>query len=303
MWLGFSVENAQTTPIINHGASSNYLVGAAGANGGLLPSVNNFTYNAAPDFIFKAAFEPGFGHYEIFGIVSTFRSRVYPCALTAAETICPEDPSGLIDGPSAAGAFNDKRVGGGVGANARITLFKKADFGLHFLGGDGVGRYGTSQLGDVTVRPDGTLAPIRSFQGLGSIELHPMPKLDVYMYVGDEYAARTSYGSTIGYGAPGLANYGCAIEQLPGSGGFSPSNPTGCTGDTRNIIEGTFGFWYRFYKGPKGTVQWGPQYSYVTRTAWSGNGTGTVYGLPVTTDGKPTAVENMVFTSFRYYLP
>jgi hypothetical protein len=304
-WLGFSVENAQDSPISNHGASTNYLVGAPGANGGLLPSTNNFTYNAAPDFIFKAVAEPGFGHYEIFGIVSTFRSRVFPCALTAAETVCPEDPTGVIEGPSGAGAFNDKRVGGGVGANARITLFKKADFGIHFLGGDGVGRYGTSQLVDTVVRPDGTLAPVRSFQGLGTIELHPTPKLDLYMYMGDEYAARTTYGATIGYGAPGLANFGCSfpIEPLPGSGGVSPTNAASCTGDTRNIIEGTFGFWYRFYKGPKGTVQWGPQYSYVTRTAWSGNGAGTVDGIAVTGAAKPTAVENMVFTSFRYYLP
>ncbi len=304
-WLGFSIENAQTTPIVNHGASGNYLVGAAGTNGGLLPSVNNFTYNANPDFIVKAAWEPTANtHFEVFGLVSDFRSRVFPCATVSATTVC-----GGFTGPSGALAFNDKRAAGGGGANARIALLnKKVTFGVHFLGGDGVGRYGTSQLVDATVHPDGTLEPVRSYQGLGTIELHPTPKLDLYMYVGDEYAQRTQYnftptGFTVGYGATGLKNFGCAVPQAPGSGGFSPTAPANCTGDTRNIMEGTFGFWYRFYKGPKGTVQFGPQYSYVTRTAWSGIGHGTQNGVAITGPGTPTAFDNMVFTSFRYYIP
>jgi hypothetical protein len=304
-WLGLSIENAQTTPIVNHGAGANYLVGASGANGGLLPSVNNFTYNANPDFIVKAAWEPTSStHFEVFGLVGDFRSRVFPCATVSAATVC-----GGFTGPSGALAFSDKRVAGGGGANARIAMLnKKVTFGVHFLGGDGVGRYGTSQLVDATVHPDGTLEPVRSYQGLGSIELHPTPRLDLYMYVGDEYAQRTQYnftptGFTVGYGATGLKNFGCQVQQAPGSGGFSPTAPANCTGDTRNIMEGTFGFWYRFYKGPKGTVQFGSQYSYVTRTAWSGIGTGTQNGVPISTAGTPTAFDNMVFTSFRYVLP
>ena len=304
-WLGFSIENAQTTPIVNHGASANYLVGAPGTNGGLLPSVNNFTYNANPDFIVKAAWEPTSStHLEVFGLVGDFRSRVFPCATVSATTVC-----GGFTGPSGALAFNDKRAAGGAGANARIAMLdKKVTLGVHFLGGDGVGRYGTSQLVDATVHPDGTLEPVRSYQGLGTIELHPTPRLDLYMYVGDEYAQRTQYnltstGFTVGYGATGLKNFGCAVQQAPGSGGFSPTSPANCTGDTRNIMEGTFGFWYRFYKGPKGTVQFGSQYSYVTRTAWSGIGTGTQNGVAISTAGTPTAFDNMVLTSFRYYIP
>jgi poly-beta-hydroxyalkanoate depolymerase len=37
-----------------------------------------------PDIIVKAAFEPGFGHYEIFGVMSRFRDRVYPCVEPAS---------------------------------------------------------------------------------------------------------------------------------------------------------------------------------------------------------------------------
>jgi len=60
---------------------------------------------------------------------------------------------------------------------------------------------------------------------------------------------------------------------------------------TQAIIEGTLGFWYRIYVGPKGRIQFGPQYSRVVRNTWGGGGY------------DPTANENMFFTSFRYYLP
>jgi hypothetical protein len=90
---------------------------------------------------------------------------------------------------------------------------------------------------------------------------------------------------------------GSGTVPVPGSGGtpitpgFNPANPSNCTGDTHSIIEGTIGFWYRFYNGPKGRIQWGPQYSYIDRNSWGGIG------------GNPSASENMFFTSFRYYLP
>ncbi len=49
-----------------------------------------------------------------------------------------------------------------------------------------------------------------------------------------------------------------------------PARFRNCDGDARNIIEGTIGFWYRVYNGPKGRFQWGPQYSYVVKNTWSG---------------------------------
>ncbi len=282
VWLAFSVENPQTT-FTAHGNASNFLLGAPGTGGGLYNPTANYSFNSAPDLIAKAAFEPGWGHYEVFGVVSQFRDRVFP--------------NGTAATPSAAGAFNDSRVGGGIGANARGALFHKhVDVGLHFLGGDGVGRYGTTGLPDATVRPDGTLALVRAYQALGTLEWHSA-KWDIYTNAGGEYAARTAYlnsaGKGVGYGSTLFNNSGCSTETVPGSGnGFTPGALTNCTGDTRNIIQGTFGFWYRFYKGPKGTVQAGSQYSYVVRNTWSG-----------ATGGDPHGIQNMFFTSFRYYLP
>jgi hypothetical protein len=297
---------------------TNFLLGASGTGGGLFNPLANYSYNLAPDLIFKAVLEPGFGHYEVFGIVSQFRDRIFPCATATATSATPEclaiDPA--ITAPSAVGASNDSRTGGGIGANARWNLFaKKVDLGVHVLGGNGVGRYGSAGLADGTIRPDGTIALLRGYQALGTLQLHPTPKLDIYFNVGGEYASRASYttpaGKAEGYGNPLFANSGCWTETLPtttvpagtnASSGYIPGALSNCTGDTRNILEGTVGFWYRFYKGPKGTLAYGMQYSYVQRNTWSGVGNASsTNGFGVT--GQPAVSEPMWFTSFRYYMP
>ena len=277
-WLAFAVENAQTT-LAAHGNASNFVLGSAGNGGGLYNSTANYSFNKAPDFVAKLAFEPGFGHYEIFALASEFRDRVFPNA-----------PA------SAAGAFNDSKLGGGLGANARGSFaHKHIDIGVHVFGGNGVGRYGTGGLPDATVHPDGTLALLRSYQALGTLEFHH-PKWDIYGNAGAEYASRNwrlnSAGKPVGYGSALFSNAGCGTETLPSAGnGFSPGALANCTGDTRNLIEGSFGFYYKPYTGDRGRIQFGPQYSYIVRNTWTGVG------------GQPHAIENMVLTSFRYYLP
>jgi hypothetical protein len=314
MWLGFSVENPQST-VGGHGASNNFLLGAQGTGGGLYNATANYSYNATPDFIVKAAFEPGFGHYEVFGIVADFRDRIFPCFAATSSTPC-------INGSTnpASGVFNNSAIGTGIGANARVsTLNKHLDLGLHFLGGRGIGRYGTTGLPDLTVRPDGVLVPIKNYQSLATLETHAK-NLDIYVNVGGEYSSRAAFlnGSTaVGYGSTLYDDSGCSKETAPAAtsvtvttstgtatvpilgptgtsltGGFNPGGLSKCSGDTKNILEGTIGFWYRFYKGPKGTLQFGPQYSYVARYGWSDKN-----GL------NPEAKENMFLTSFRYYLP
>lgn len=111
------------------------------------------------------AFEPGFGHYEIFGIATIFRTRIYPNASAAT--------------PSAAGAFNTNTAGEGFGANARwLVAQKHLELGVHFLGGNGVGRYGAAQLPDSTVYGYGFQHLVRSYQSLVSVEYHA-PKWDL----------------------------------------------------------------------------------------------------------------------------
>ena len=276
-------------------ANANFFIGNAGTGGGLYNVTANYSNNVAPDVIVKLAYDtPHFGHYEIGGLARWFRDRYYPNqTLTTA---------------SATGATNNTKTGGGFFANLRFPVTHFADVGIHGLGGTGVGRYGTSQLPDTTVHPDGTLAPIKDYQGLFSLELHPMKKLDLDGYVGAEYAQRTTYLSTVGADAGKLvgyapitsANTGCGIETLPTSTGngfagaapYNPGTPANCLGATRLIGEATGEFVYRFYSSPKyGRLQYAMQYSYLTRDAWAGVG------------GSPKATNNMVFTSFRYYIP
>jgi len=365
--LGLSVEGPQATiggrgfssvTTINSGAApativtsgattaqtGNFFINAPGAGGGLYNAFdpNGYTVNKAPDFLFKAALDPGFGHYELFGIVSTFRDRIYPCGVVgsnAGDTVKPAVPTTVTCSNTAApttvssfGATNKSVTGGGGGASALWTVFNdKVEFGAKAVAGDGIGRYGSAQLADATARPDGTLSLIRTAHGLGRIEWHVTPKFLLYSYYGAEYAWRAGYQGynaiTItkttaipangvnpaipattatgfklnqigGYGNFAANNTGCATEGVP-TNDFNPSSGSNCAGDIRIIQEGTLGFWYRFYGGPKGRMQFGVQYSYMTKNAWSGNGGVTAGSLAI----GPKANDNMIFTSFRYYIP
>jgi len=350
--VGVSIEGPQTTlggrgfSAFTNAAgatSQNFWYAAPGNGGGLnnFTDATGYTPNRAPDIVFKAVADPGFGHYEIFGIFSQLRARIYPCAVVSATaagvTVNADGSTTTVTGnpitcaaaplataPTSAGAFNDSRNAGGGGASLRVPLFnKKLDFGVKGVYGDGIGRFGSSQLADATARPDGTLAPIRTGHGLGILEFHPNPKLDVYAYGGAEYAARAAYtgyqsvkitttsvtgsgsgapllvnttiarstGGIGGYGNPAANNSGCSTELAPANQ-LTPNTGANCAGDSRIVIEGTLGFWHKLYQGPKGGFRWGMTYSYLTRTAWSG-----------ASSLQPKAVDNMVWTSFRYYLP
>ncbi|MGH9742358.1 MAG: hypothetical protein ACRD51_08405, partial [Candidatus Acidiferrum sp.] len=279
--VGVSVEGPQTT-LGGRGTPTPILYASAGSGGGLYNSTDSTGYslNKTPDFIFKAAFDPGWGHYEVFGVISNFRDRIYPCAVNPAVLTLPSYCTGGAEGTST-GAYNNTTTGGGIGVNLRAPIVHKyADAGLHFFGGDGIGRYSSAQMPDVTIRPDGTLALIRGGSALGTLELHPDKKLDVYFNYGVEYAYRTAYGYTnitslanvpVGYGSPLFNNSGCENYAGVPTATNSPASNGTCNGDLRNIQEGTIGFWHKIYSGPKGGIRWGLQYSYLVKNTWSGN--------------------------------
>ena len=81
--------------------------------------------------------------------------------------------------------------------------------------------------------------------------------------------------------------------------GFVPGGLSNCTNDTKHEMEGTVGFWYRFYRGPMGTMQFGLEESYFLRYDWNGLGNPSGVG----TSGAPHGTDNMLFTSLRYYIP
>ena len=362
---GFS-NLATNTAGITTTTAGNTILNAIGAGGGLFNFADTagYTINKAPDFIVKAAIDPGWGHYEIFGVASTFRNRIYPCAVAgtqASDTVVPTTPAFIncsVTGTavsSAAGAYNDTRTGGGIGLNFRLPIYaKKLEFAFQGMAGDGVGRYGSSQIPDLTFRPDGTEALIRTAHGLAGLEYHSK-KWDLYAYGGEEYGARAAYtgyeaitvtktpaitfipnGSTGptcpvpaangtclipattstkivtngigGYGSPFANNTGCQTELIPANNltgqypppasPFAPNGGGNCAGDTRSIFEGTIGFWHKIYQGDKGGFRWGIQYSYFAKNGWSGNNNvGGAAGFA------PKAIDNMIWTSVRYYIP
>ena len=333
--VAFAMENPQGT-FTSHNNFDNFLLGETGDGKSYNNAINGtYTANPSPDLIAKAAFDPGFGHYEVFGLLDRFADRVFPCAEAVAAVNGNSSGAtclGVTTTNAALGAYNTSKEGGGFGANARWTFANKhLTFGLHGFGGSGIGRYGAAQLSDLSIHADGTPHLIKGFQGLGTLEWHGK-KLDLYAYTGVEYAERsydydanlqvltlqTSGASQglylyelkpgyVGYGSPNFRNDGCYVEQPPANpnppnpttppAGFNPGSLAHCAGDTRAAIEGTAGFWYRFYSGPKGRFQFGTQYSYVTRQTWGGANSSGPAGI------SPEGLDGMVFTSFRYYLP
>ena len=303
--LAMSLESAQITNFTATSATSgavpaNFFFAGAGQNGGLYNAFNGtYANNVSPDVVVKATYDLPHAHFELGGLARFLRDYYFPIVNTGA--------SGYTY--SANYVSNVKSAGGGF-AGVRVSPNKYVDLAVTAMAGQGVGRYGSSQLADATLRPDGTLEPIRNYHGLFSIETHPTPKLDVFGYYGGEYAQRTVYtitapgasfnGALMGYGARNLNDAGC--YALPSSSGLtstggSPSAPSSCASPTRYIQEGLLGFTYKFVNSPKyGRFQYSVNYQYMQRNLWSGIGT-------ATSPTGPRALDNMVFTSMRYYIP
>ncbi len=299
--VAMSLENAQIQ-FAGANAPANFFFGGAGNGGGLYNSTAFYANNVAPDVLVKVAFDSKRSHVELGGMARFFRDQYYPVITGAG-------------GATTAYSSNfrkDTKVGGGVFGSVRVSPSKFADVAIQGMAGDGTGRYGSAQLGDVTAHPDGTLEPIRNYHGLFSLETHPTPRLDVYGYYGAEYNQRTAYtsltGTQVGYGARNLNDSGCriSIAPKPGTGGtglFGSGAVANCASPTRDIQESVVGFTYRVVNSPKyGKLQYQATYSYLTKDTWSGL-TGGAFGAAGATYGSGHAANNMIHVSMRYYIP
>ena len=272
-WLALSVESPQTTfsgtppagVIVAIPNSTGLYAGATGATapadagGGTpaIPTAGTSSLNSIPDVVGKAAYEGKIAgrsvHAEVFGLGRGFNERI--------------------------GNSNETVYGGGVGAGLVVAVIPNLiDLQASMLTGRGIGRYGASQLPDVTFSPTGRLKPIEETDWLAGATLHATKTLDLYVFAGEESEGRQAYTPNIGLGSPQLNLAGCYTE-----GGA-------CAAATNFVEQGTVGFWDKIYQGSFGRVQVGVQYSYTERHAFSG-----LNGLtPVTND-------NIVFGSLRYY--
>ena len=287
-FLGASIENAQTlnAPAGQNLPTTGYLFGSTGTGGGLYNSTTGYSFNYTPDFVVKAAIEPGWGHWEVFGIERNFRDRIYPAVTTSV------------------GAHNDNEIGAGIGGGFRGPLVnKKVTIGLKGLWGQGMGRYGSSTIADVTLRPNGRFSPIHGFSALSTVEANPTPKLNVYFNYGADYLDRDYVlnGTTqVGYGTRSVAMSGCLVEPgspTVGATGSAAIAPSSCSANNKDVQEFTAGYWFNFFNNPKGRLRQGLTYELIRRDLWSGAGGTTNPG------GGAHGDDNMIFTSFRYYLP
>jgi hypothetical protein len=275
VWAALALEAPQTT--FGSSAGPNCLTGAAAttaSGGGTLEdtqcggsnvnSVQAYSANYAPDVIVKVAADPGWGHYELYGLLRFLDGRV--------------------SFASTGNGRGYETTGEGIGGGMILPVVPKLlDFQVSGLVGQGIGRYGSAQIADATFSSIGKIEPLAEYAIMGGFVGHPVPAVDVYAYGGAEGAQRKSSAGTSGYGNPNVNLSGCYSEL--GS----------CSAVTSNVVEGTIGAWWRVIKSRYGTMQVGAQYEYVNRNAFSGMGA--TKGSTIS----PSADENMFLFSLRYY--
>jgi hypothetical protein len=308
-WFAVSAEAPQTVfPSNSAGAAAAAYPGPGGATsvaGSVIPtgftvnpgntcnnsgSLDNQTLcsnNIVPDFIEKFALDPGWGHYEVYGLQRWFTDDVARTGRTWAQKTTS---------------------GWGVGGSVLLPVVPKVlDVQGSVLTGQGISRYGSSQLPDVVFGPQGQLVPLQATHVFLGAVLHPLEGLDVYAYAGQEQVNAHSW--TIGalqggYGNPGFFDGGCLIEVTTSTTAatFNPNSGTTCAAslNVQRTQELTVGFWENIYKGRIGRIAAGVQYEYLRLTAFPGKTTVAGGGGPTPNQGlNPN--ENVVFVSLRYY--
>lgn len=292
--FGISIENPATIVGASTAAAATGLGGTFASGGivngldinfnnpgGSFLSTQTITTDQFPDIVEKAAFDPGWGHYEIFGLQRFFSDSV----LTCVGGPC------VVGSTTQTGSASEKTsFGAGIGGSAYVPLIPKyLEFTGNVMYGKGVGRYAAGQLPDVTIAADGSLTPLTELTAMVGLIGHPWEGLDVYGYAGFEQSSASSFtagGTIFGYGASGFSNAGCVLTT-PAS--FSGATPSSCIANNRTLAGVTAGFWHNVYKGSYGRLAVGGEYEYIRREAFAGLG------------GTPATDDNIVLTSLRYY--
>jgi hypothetical protein len=194
-----------------------------------------YSTDLAPDVIAKLAYDPGFGHYEVIGLMRFFEDTIN--ADNANHTVV-------------AG-------GGGVGAYLPF-LSKKLEVQATFLGGQGIGRYTAGGMPDFSFESNGAINPLPQISAMVGFVGHPDPTWDLYTYAGFDKVYRHNEANILyGYGDYALNNATCYVD-----GGA-------CTAQTSSLWQVSPGLWKRFYKGDYGTLQAGASYALTRRNTFS----------------------------------
>lgn len=257
-WLGLSVENGQMSV-----ASQPNPVGTNFANN--QPGGGNFASNVSaesyPDFVVKAAADPGWGHYEIFSLIRVFES-----------------------GLARSGAVNTtNKVTSAVGGGVILPLVpKQLKLYLSGIYGKGIGRYGSAQFPDMTQAESGENKPLKGSQLLAGLTYDPSSDWTLYAYYGQEQMDKESFSNAAGLGF----GYGSELYNNSGAGTLGGT----VNGNIKKISQETVGAWWKFYQGNMGRMQAGLQYSHTENKYFF-----------VNNGGAPKATDHMAFASLRYY--
>lgn len=187
-----------------------------------------------PDIVGKVAVDPGFGHYEAYGLARFFNDRT------------------LVNNVH----NNNTTVGWGAGGAMLLPVAPKLlDFQGSILAGQGIGRYGSAGLYDTVVNPNtGKLDPLTEVLALVGLIGHPNNRTDIYAYAGMEQAARKDVqGTNGGFGNAAYAPIGLLAEGNTASGSLVQAS---------GVQQATLGFWYSFYQGSLGRMRVGLSDSY-----------------------------------------
>lgn len=260
LWIGLAVENPQTTVASQPNAllNTNYAnAQTAGSNFQGTMSVNSY-----PDGIAKIAFDPGWGHFEVYDIARNFQSN-----------IINSDKKTIDDTSITTNA---------AGAGILLPIVPKV-LSLMASGiiGSGIGRYGSGQLPDVTQDRQGINIPLNGSQLLAGLTFTPMPEATIYAYYGQEQLNQQAWADTtagFGYGSNLYNNSGA--DSLGGK----------ANGNISKISEITVGTWLKCYEGKAGEIRLGLQYAHAEDAYFS-----------VTNGGAPAAYDNQFYVSLRYY--
>ncbi len=262
--LGLSLESPQAQVCASSSCNTPATAVTTVAGTQQLVSASSLALDFMPDVVIKAVAEPGYGHFELYGLGRGFRDR------------------------NSTLGQNNTTYGGGIGGSALLPLVPNMlEFQGSILVGSGIGRYGTSQLPDVAVRPDSTLVGIRGLDALVGLIYKPASAWTFYAYAGVESAAAAAYTNAAGtvgygYGSPLYNNSGCTVTTS------SPSS-SNCIANTKSIEQGVLGTWWKYYEGQMGNLQLGLQGSYTKRNTFAGLG------------GDPSTNLSVVMLSLRYY--
>ncbi|MGO1068829.1 hypothetical protein [Lysobacter sp. CA199] len=256
---GISFEGPQTSVFRGPNAPLTPTITTNPGGPGFAPT-SNYSLDIAPDIVAKFGIDTSIGHFEGFGLGRWFRSRI--------------------------GTENDTVFAGGIGLGAFLPIVPKVlDVSATVMTGKGIGRYGTGQLPDATLKPTGELAPIEQTTAMLGVIGHVSPTVDLFGYFGVERAKREDYtavsgGRTLAYG------YGNSLYDNSGCWTEGAAN---CMGNTRKLEMAVIGGYWKFYKGEVGTMMAGLQFEHVRKQGFDGIG------------GTPETSMNALLFTLRYF--